>query len=119
MNALKEKEKDVQRSIMDYLELTGAFYYRNNSGAFIMPETATHARRFFRAGAVGSPDIVIVRNGKYIGCEVKGTDGKQSDDQMDFARRLIKAGGEYILARSLDGFIEQFNALTKSPNPAP
>jgi len=109
MNAIKEKEKDVQRAILDYLELRGEFHYRNNSGAMVSEYKGK--KRFMRFGALGSPDIIIVKNGKYIGCEVKGTDGKQSEDQMDFARRLIKAGGEYILTHSLDGFIEQFNAL--------
>lgn len=116
MNAIKEKEKDVQRAILDYLELRGEFYYRNNTGAFVFPATDHSARRFIRASTKGAPDIVVVRDGKYIGVEVKGTDGRQSEDQMDFARRLIKAGGEYILAHSLDGFIQQFDALTKSPN---
>jgi hypothetical protein len=33
------------------------YLYRNNSGAFVFPGTATHKRRFFKAGAVGAPDI--------------------------------------------------------------
>jgi len=109
LRAVKEKEKDVQRSILDYLELIGAFYYRNNSGAMVAEYKGK--KRLLRFGAKGSPDIIVVKNGLYIGVEVKGTDGKQSEDQMDFARRLIKAGGEYILAHSLDSFVEQFRAL--------
>jgi len=63
-----------------------------------MPETAHHVRRFFRAGAVGAPDIVCVINGQFVGIEVKAPKGKQSDHQKEFQRKLEAAGGRYILA---------------------
>jgi hypothetical protein len=57
---------------------------------------------FMRFGAVGSPDIVCVVNSQFVGIEVKGTGGKQSDLQKDFQARLEAAGGRYILAYSVD-----------------
>jgi hypothetical protein len=57
---------------------------------------------------LGSPDIVCVINGQYVGIECKGTKGKQSDNQKDFQRRLEAAGGRYILARSLDDVVSTF-----------
>lgn len=78
------------------------FFYRNNSGAFVFPETATHERRFFKAGVVGAPDIVYVEKGQYVGIEVKAPKGKQSDNQKEFQRQLEAAGGRYILAYSVD-----------------
>lgn len=93
-------EADTQRAILDYLALKRIFHYRNNSGAF-----ADKAGHFYRFGAVGSPDIVCVVDGQYIGIEVKAPKGKQSDNQREFQRRLEAVGGRYILARSLDDVI--------------
>ena len=102
---IKEKEADVQRAILAWLGYSNIFYYRNNSGG-MMAESG----HFVRFGATGSPDIVIVHKGKYIGVEVKGTDGKQSDNQINFQRELETAGGKYLLVRSLDEFIKKFAA---------
>lgn len=103
-----EKESDVQRAILDFLAANRVFHYRNNSGGF--RDDRGHLYRF---GAIGSPDIVIVRDGRYIGVEVKGTKGVQSENQQDFERRLTKAGGRYILCRSLDDFQQQFTQIQK------
>lgn len=39
---------------------------------------------------------------QYVGIEVKGPKGKQSDDQKEFQRHLEAAGGRYILAYSVE-----------------
>lgn len=91
------KEADVQRAILDYLALKRIFHYRNNSGGF--RDAANH---FYRFGAIGSPDIVCVVNGQYVGIEVKAPGGRQSEHQKEFQRRLEEAGGRYVIASSLD-----------------
>src|SRR5580692_9371360 len=96
------KESETQKAILEWLAWKKFFHYRNNSGAFVMPETATHARRFFRAGVVGAPDIVCVIAGQYVGIEVKAPRGRQSENQKEFQRQLEEAGGKYILAHSID-----------------
>jgi hypothetical protein len=96
------KEADVQAAILEWLAWKHIFHYRNNSGAFVFPETATHKRRFFKAGVVGAPDIVCVVKGQYVGIECKAPNGKQSHNQKEFQRQLEAAGGRYILAYSLD-----------------
>jgi hypothetical protein len=101
------KESDVQRAILDYLALRRIFHYRNNSGAFAIPASATHQRRFFRAGVVGAPDIVCVIDGQYVGIEVKAPKGRQSEHQKEFQRQLESAGGRYILAHSMDDVVAQ------------
>jgi len=102
------KESEIQRTILDYLTLKRIFHYRNNSGAFVMPETATHSRRFFRAGVVGAPDIVCVVKGQFVGIEVKAPKGRQNDNQKEFQRQLEAAGGLYILAYSLEDVLSRF-----------
>jgi len=91
------KEVPIQRAILDYLTLKRIFHYRNNSGGF--KDSNNH---FYRFGALGSPDIICVIKGQFIGIEVKAPKGKQSDHQKEFQTNLEAAGGRYLLARSLD-----------------
>jgi hypothetical protein len=62
-------------------------------------------KHFYRFGALGSPDIICVIDGQYVGIEVKGPKGKQSAHQKEFQKKLEAAGGKYILAYSLEDVI--------------
>ena len=62
---------------------------------------------FMRFGAVGSPDIIAVINGQYVGIECKMPKGKQSPGQKEFEKNLIQAGGKYLLIRSIEDLIKQ------------
>jgi Holliday junction resolvase len=101
------RESDIQRQILDYLALKGIFAYRNNSGAFDNGHGG-----FYRFGAVGSPDIICVIDGQYVGIEVKAARGRQSEHQKEFQKKLEAAGGKYILAYSLDDFLERIAAIS-------
>ncbi len=96
---IKIKEKELQKLIMDWLEAKNIFHYRNNSG--VMFKEYKGKMSMVRFGAVGSPDVIAVIDGRYIGIECKGTGGKQSDHQKVFQEQLEKAGGIYILAWDL------------------
>ena len=100
---IKVKEKDVQKVIIEYLKITKHFFWRNNTGAF-----KTERGRFMRFGDLGSPDIFIVKKGNIYGIEVKASDGKQSDNQIEWQKGFEKNGGIYILASSLEEFLEQY-----------
>jgi hypothetical protein len=106
------KESYVQLQILDYLALKGIFHYRNNSGGFI------HSNKHFcRFGALGSPDVVAVIKGRFVGIEVKTPTGRQSDHQKAFQENLSKAGGIYFLVRSLDEAVEAVeDAIKRSRN---
>jgi hypothetical protein len=73
---------------------------RNNSGAFKREDG-----HFYRFGALGSPDIVCVIKGQFVGIEVKAPKGKQSEHQKEFQRNLEADGGKYVLAYSLEDVI--------------
>lgn len=90
-------EAETQNAILKYLAIKHIFHYRNNTGAF-----RTERGGFYRFGEVGSPDIICVARGRYIGIECKSLTGKLNDNQLDFKERLEEAGGMYIVARSLD-----------------
>ena len=96
-------EKATQKAIIDYLGYKNVFFYRQNSGAM-----KTERGGFYRFGVTGAPDIIAVNKGIYYGIEVKDIKGKQSDGQKDFQKNLEKAGGVYILARSLDDVTPYF-----------
>jgi hypothetical protein len=96
------KESDTQKAILEWLAWKHIFHYRNNSGAFKRDDG-----HFYRFGAVGSPDIVCIIAGQYVGIEVKAPKGRQSDNQKEFQRQLEAAGGKYILAFSIDEVAKQ------------
>jgi hypothetical protein len=98
------KESDVQRQILDWLALKRIFHHRNNSGAFVDSQ-----KHFYRFGALGSPDIICVIKGQYVGIEVKAPKGKQSEHQKAFQQALEAAGGRYLLAYSPDDVIRQLS----------
>jgi hypothetical protein len=96
------KEADTQKVILEWLAWRKIFHYRNNSGAFVDSQ-----KHFYRFGALGSPDIICVIKGQFVGIEVKAPKGKQSDYQKEFQRQLEAAGGRYMLAYSLDDVIRE------------
>jgi len=92
-------ERDVLRMCLEYLTAKRIFHYRNNTGA------VKTEKSFVRFGTPGSPDIVAVVDGNYIGIECKGSDGKQSELQKIFQSNLERAGGIYVLVRTLEDLI--------------
>ena len=94
------KESLAQKAILDWLAWKKIFHYRNNSGAFVSEYNGK--RSFTKFGALGSPDIICVVNGRYIGLEVKAPKGKQNENQKKFQKELEKAGGIYILIHDVD-----------------
>lgn len=102
-----QRESDLQRTILEYLEHRHILHYRQNSGVM------KAGRRYIRFGYPGAPDIIAVIGGKYVGIEVKDGDEQQSEKQVEFQRKLEKAGGFYILARKLEDVIEVLEAPRK------
>lgn len=66
-----------------------------------------------RFGSVGSPDIICVINGQFIGFEIKGTTGVVSDAQQLFKENLEHAGGVYLVIRDLQEVIDYFKSKEK------
>ena len=92
------KESDTQKAIIEYLKIKRIFHYRQNSGAFM-----TKSGGFMRASSVnGLPDIVAIKDGIYIGLEVKTPKGKQQESQKHIQNEITKAGGLYFVVKSLD-----------------
>jgi len=106
----KVAEKHIQKSILDYLRMRGYLVKRNNAGNL----SATHngKTRFINIGDSGWPDIEgIVKEGKhrgkYFGIEVKSRTGVLSESQVRVGGQIIKNGGIWFVARSVDEVIEK------------
>jgi len=85
------KESNVQRQILDYLALKHVFHYRNNSGAFQRDDG-----HFYRFGALGSPDIICVVDGRYVGIEIKQRRAGRATQSPAFAAGLFGALGVHL-----------------------
>ena len=103
---MKISEKHIQKTILDYLAFKKIFHYRQNSGAF-----KTESGGYMRTASVsGLPDIVAIKDGIYIGLEVKTATGRQSEEQREIQNRITAAGGLYLVVRSLDDVRKIFEA---------
>jgi len=96
-------EKEIQKLILDYLKAKKIFHWRNNTGAF------KRDNHFYRFGDNGSPDIFLVIKGQIYGVEVKNEKGKQSEYQKEWQEEFEKAGGVYLLVRSLEELLENLS----------
>jgi hypothetical protein len=102
------KENAVQSACFKFLQLRGAFVWRNQTRTFQVPGKGGRMRPMF-VGTPGSPDIMgILPGGRFIGVECKqplgprGGDShsRQSPEQIAWQDECEKAGGLYVLARS-------------------
>jgi hypothetical protein len=103
MKAPRPLEKDIQNSICEYLALKKYFFWRQNN-------TPIMAKGVFRAmpkySKRGVPDIILVKDGKFIGIEVKRPKEKQNPSQIQFQKDVEQAGARYIVAYSLDDVLQ-------------
>ena|SRR3990167_4627989 len=92
------KEKDILKTIIEYLQWQKIVYIRNNSGAM-----KTQQGGFIRFGQTGSPDIIAIqpKTGRFIGIECKVSKNKLSPAQEDFKQRCEESNGIFITAREL------------------
>jgi hypothetical protein len=69
---------------LQLLKLRGVLAWRNNSGAFVLGKGK--GRRFFRAGLVGSSDILgcLPAGGRLLAVECKLPGGKLTPHQQAF-----------------------------------
>lgn len=97
-----EKETDIQNTICEYLSLKKHFFWRQNTSPTVSKTGDKWVfRRMAKYAMRGIPDIIIIKDGFFIGLEVKKAGGKQSPDQKEFESRVKEAGAEYHVVRSI------------------
>lgn len=81
-------EKDIVAAIMKYLRtLPKCFCWKEHGGMY---------------GTAGIPDIIACVEGRFYGFEVKTATGKPTALQEATIRKILAAGGEAHVVRSVD-----------------
>jgi hypothetical protein len=91
---------DLMRLILIEVSKHG-MCWENNTGAALV------GGRYIRFGLKGSSDILACVKKIFVGIEVKVGRDRTSADQKKFGAALERAGGIYIVARSVEDVIER------------
>ena len=94
------KEGGIQVAICGYLSTRGHFFWRQNTIPVFDVRNRSF-RRMPRFSMAGIPDIILIKDGRFIGIEVKNERGRQSTGQLLFETNCKRAGGEYHVVRSV------------------
>lgn len=100
----KRTENEVVNEICGYLSMKGCFFSRINT----MPVFDSKRDCYRSLGKwvrKGCPDIVAIVDTIAIGIECKTDTGRLSKDQKVFKMDWERAGGAYIVARSVQDVI--------------
>lgn len=90
-------ENDLTNAALQYLQMRGAYVWRNNTGAY-KPDDG---KRYIRYGYRGSSDILgITMDGRLIACEVKSQFGTVSAYQKAFLEEVTSRGGVGVVIRA-------------------
>jgi len=92
-------ENLIVKACQDILNAYGILNWRNNTGATQI------GNRYIKFGEPGSPDIIAVYGGQFLGIECKIPGGKQSKSQIEFQKNLEDANGIYLLIDNPDDLI--------------
>ena len=101
----KRDEKSVEDSIKSYIKNNGGLCYKIHGGDLYQE--------------AGIPDLLCCINGLFFGIEVKDPSGKPSAIQLVQGARIKKAGGHFIIAKSVQDVTdyiekERLNKIWKS-----
>jgi len=109
------KERHIEALIGDYLKISKIFFFKCPMSGYFdtkptwgLPRFRPHASPYVRNG---TPDLIAVINGQFIGFEVKSKGGKQSDAQKSFQIDVKAAGGMYFLVKSLEDVQKALSSL--------
>jgi hypothetical protein len=108
-------ESQLQGLLLAHLNrIPGVWLWRANTG------TAHAGDRWIRFGTPGQADLLGLVNGLFLAVEVKGPDGRQSDAQLEFQRRVVDVGGVYLLANDFRSTVRHVLELSqRTPRPLP
>lgn len=97
-------EKDIQRGCCEYLNRKGYFFWRSNNIPVF--GQSNDGQKRFRAmpkyALKGIPDIMIIKEGRFIGIEVKREGGKIRPEQEVFNHMCTINGGYYFVVHSVE-----------------
>jgi hypothetical protein len=97
----KTSEKQIENEILVFLELSGAFAWKNQTTGIYDPKIKAFRRKMNRFHLNGVADILGIWQGKPLAIEVKTEKGRLTDRQTSFLSRFIAYGGVAFVARSV------------------
>ena len=83
----ERKEKEIENSIKEYITSCGGLCYKIHGGDLYQES--------------GIPDLLCCWGGLFFGIEVKDPNGEPSVIQLIQGARIKKAGGHFLIAKSL------------------
>lgn len=89
---VERREKEIENEIKKYIADHGGLAYKIHGGD-LYQET-------------GIPDLLVCWNGLFFGIEVKDPHGEPSTIQLAQGARIMKAGGHFIIAMSVQDVID-------------
>ncbi len=89
-------ETEIQKEILTYLQRTGWMAWKNHVGSVkVRGGRTTNQKK-------GSPDIEAIKNGLFLGVEVKTGTGHIQQVQVDWLENIVKHGGMALVVHSLE-----------------
>lgn len=97
------KESDLQKAIVEYLELMGVYFFAINNEMAGGGKSAKIRMQHFKAMGLraGASDLVLVLREKVVFMEVKTEKGRQSESQKTFQMVVESLGHRYEVVRSV------------------
>lgn len=118
--AVVPSEREVQKSVLTYLNGIGVVAWRVNSGAARLPASGGKTQLVRFNGAAGHSDIAGVLPagvdpeqtppGRFLACEVKRVGGKLTALQAAFLERMRRQGALAFIATSIDDVRRELRA---------
>jgi len=98
------KESDIQKQIIDYLEMTGNLVVKINNVGIMKPNGS-----FIPPRQRGVSDLLVCkRGGHFVAIEVKVPGNKPTLYQSNFIEDVKRRGGRGFVANSLNDVINNF-----------
>jgi hypothetical protein len=107
----KERELEVERACLVWLNQNGWFAWKNPSlGVYDVKSKSFRKPAPFTLR--GASDCIAIRSDGLVAfIEFKAEGGRQSEHQALFQNQITKNKGHYILVRSLEGMISELDQI--------
>mgnify|MGYP000721058787 CR=1 FL=1 len=116
--ASKPLEKDIQKSIIQYLQFAGCAVVRVNSGAVAIKGKRSRFIKF--NDSPGCSDLLCCIEGRFVAIEVKRpasrTEAKHLAEQQAFQERIRKSGGYGYFVTSVKEVVDIVEKIRSKNN---
>ena len=111
--SIAPKESAVLKACLELLRGRSIVHVCTNAG-LAWAKDGKGGVRPIRQAEPGTADIIACVGGVFTAIECKRDDGKakQSADQVEYERRVVAAGGRYVVVRSAAELMEKLEGLT-------